>query len=177
MGIIFGANIGTTLTAQIIAFKVTKLTLLMIAVGFGMLFISRRDSVRQYGAMIMGLGLVFFGMSLMSGAMKPLRSYGPFLDLMISMENPLLGILVAAAFTGLVQFSSATTGVVIVMAGQGLISLNAGTPRNWPPKRRARSPVPTRFSTLPIQSSCCLSEPSSLGLSSFWCLTAATKGL
>lgn len=126
VGIIFGANIGTTLTAQIIAFKVSKLALLMIAVGFAMLFISRRDTVRQYGAMIMGLGLVFFGMSLMSGAMKPLRSYGPFLDLMVRMENPILGILVAAAFTALVQSSSATTGVVIAMAGQGLISLEAG---------------------------------------------------
>ncbi len=126
VGIIFGANIGTTLTAQIIAFKVTKVALLMIAVGFAMLFISRKDTVRQYGAMLMGLGLVFFGMSLMSSAMKPLRTYGPFLDLMVRMETPALGILVAAAFTGLVQSSSATTGVVIAMAGQGLISLEAG---------------------------------------------------
>ena len=126
VGIIFGANIGTTLTAQIIAFKVTKLALLMIAAGFAMLFISRRDQIKQYGAMIMGLGLVFFGMSLMSDAMKPLRTYAPFLDLMMRMENPALGILVAAAFTGLVQSSSATTGVVIAMAGQGLITLEAG---------------------------------------------------
>ena len=126
VGIIFGANIGTTLTAQIIAFKVTKLALLMIAVGFGMLFIGRKDRIRQYGAMVMGLGLVFYGMSVMSAAMKPLRSYEPFLDLMMRMENPALGIAVAAAFTGLVQSSSATTGVVIAMAGQGLISLPAG---------------------------------------------------
>ena len=126
VGIIFGANIGTTLTAQIIAFKVTKFSLLMIAVGFGMLFISGRDRTKQYGAMIMGLGLVFFGMSLMSNAMKPLRTYGPFLDLMMRMENPALGLLVAAVFTGLVQSSSATTGVVIAMAGQGLITLPAG---------------------------------------------------
>ena len=126
VGIIFGANIGTTLTAQIIAFKVTKFALLMIAVGFGMLFISAKEKTKQYGAMIMGLGLVFFGMGVMSGAMKPLRSYGPFLDLMGHMENPLLGILVAALFTSLVQSSSATTGVVIAMAAQGLISLNAG---------------------------------------------------
>ena len=98
----------------------------MIAGGFCLLFAGRRDTLRQYGAMIMGLGLVFFGMSLMSDAMRPLRSYEPFLDLMMRMENPLLGILVAAAFTALVQSSSATTGVVIAMAGQGLISLDAG---------------------------------------------------
>ena len=126
VGIIFGANIGTTITAQVIAFKVTKLALLMVAGGFGMLFISSKDKIRHYGAMLMGLGLVFFGMSLMSDAMKPLRTYGPFLDLMAQMENPALGILVAALFTALVQSSSATTGVVIAMASQGLISLPAG---------------------------------------------------
>ncbi|MBT6146545.1 MAG: Na/Pi symporter, partial [Gemmatimonadetes bacterium] len=65
VGIIFGANIGTTLTAQIVAFKVTKLALLMIAGGFGLLFLSKSDTKKQYGAMIMGLGLVFFGMSVM----------------------------------------------------------------------------------------------------------------
>ena len=128
VGIIFGANIGTTLTAQIIAFKVTKYAMLMIAGGFAALFLSSSERTKQYGAMVMGLGLVFFGMSIMSDAMKPLRTYQPFLDLMVSMANPLLGILVAAAFTGLVQSSSATTGVVIAMASQGLISLDAGIP-------------------------------------------------
>jgi phosphate:Na+ symporter len=126
IGIIMGANIGTTITAQIVAFKVTKAAMLMIGVGFGMLFVSKEDKVRQYGAMIMGLGMVFFGMSIMSDAMKPLRTFQPFLDFMIQMENPLVGIMVAAAFTGLIQSSSATTGIVIVMASQGLITLPAG---------------------------------------------------
>jgi phosphate:Na+ symporter len=75
----------------------------------------------------MGLGLVFFGMSVMSAAMKPLRSYQPFLTLMRDMGgNPILGILVSASFTALVQSSSATTGIVIVMASEELITLNAG---------------------------------------------------
>lgn len=126
VGVIMGANIGTTITAQIVAFKVTKAALLMIGIGFSMLFISKNDRTRQYGTMLMGLGMVFFGMSIMSDAMKPLRSFQPFLDLMIQMENPLIGILVAAAFTGLIQSSSATTGIVIVMASQGFISLPAG---------------------------------------------------
>ncbi len=126
IGVIMGANIGTTITAQIVAFKVTKAALLMIGVGFTMLFASKRESIRQYGAMLMGLGLVFFGMSVMSDAMSPLRTYQPFLDLMTTMENPLVGILVAAAFTGLVQSSSATTGIVIVMASQGFITLPTG---------------------------------------------------
>ena len=126
VGVIMGANIGTTITAQIVAFKVTKAALLMIGGGFSMLFISKNEKIKQYGAMLMGLGLVFFGMSVMSDAMKPLRSYQPFLDLMVQMENPLVGILIAAAFTGLVQSSSATTGIVIVMASQGFITLPAG---------------------------------------------------
>jgi len=126
IGVIMGANVGTTITAQIVAFQVTQYALLMIAAGFGMLFFFQREKVKQYGAMLMGLGLVFFGMGVMSDAMKPLRDYQPFLDLMISMETPLVGILVAAAFTGLVQSSSATTGIVIVMASQGFITLPAG---------------------------------------------------
>ncbi|MCP4406371.1 MAG: Na/Pi cotransporter family protein, partial [Gammaproteobacteria bacterium] len=126
VGVIMGANIGTTITAQIVAFKVTKAALLMIAVGFGMLFFSQQEKIKQWGGMLMGLGLVFFGMSVMSDAMKPLRAYQPFLDLMVQMENPLIGILIAAAFTGLIQSSSATTGIVIVMASQGFITLPAG---------------------------------------------------
>ena len=126
VGIIMGANIGTTITAQIVAFKVTKAALAMIAVGFGMIFLGKQDRIKQYGAILMGLGLVFFGMSIMSDAMKPLRGYEPFLDLMASLDNPLYGILVGAAFTALVQSSSATTGIVIVMASQGFVSLVAG---------------------------------------------------
>ncbi|MDJ0758140.1 MAG: Na/Pi cotransporter family protein [Woeseiaceae bacterium] len=126
IGVIMGANIGTTITAQIVAFKVTKAALLMIAIGFGLFFFTKRDVLRHYGGIVMGLGLVFFGMNIMSEAMQPLRDYQPFLDLMQRMESPLIGILIAAGFTALVQSSSATTAIVIVMAGQGLISLPAG---------------------------------------------------
>ena len=126
ISVIMGANIGTTITAQIVAFKVTKAALAMIAVGFAMNAASKHERTRQYGAMLMGLGMVFFGMSVMSDSMKPLRTYQPFLDLMTTMETPLVGILVAAAFTGLIQSSSATTGIVIVMASQGFITLPTG---------------------------------------------------
>ena len=126
IGVIMGANIGTTITAQIVAFKVTKAALAMIAVGFAFLFFSKRDTIRHYGGIVMGLGLVFFGMTVMSSAMEPLQAYQPFLNLMIRMENPAIGILVAAAFTALIQSSSATTAIVIVLASQGFISLPAG---------------------------------------------------
>ena len=126
IGVIMGSNIGTTITAQIVAFKVTKYALLLMAVGFGMLFSSKKEKIQQYGYMIMGLGMIFFGMGVMSDAMRPLRAYQPFLDLMSQMSNPIWGILVASLFTALIQSSSATTGVIIVLAMQGLITLQAG---------------------------------------------------
>ncbi len=121
--VIIGANIGTTITAQILAFKVTKLALFLIAIGFFVSFIPKNKKVRQYGFMIMGLGLVFFGMSTMSDGMKPLRSYEPFIQFMTTLQSPLYAACVGAAFTAVIQSSSATTGILIVMAGQGLLGL------------------------------------------------------
>ena len=126
IGVILGADIGTTVTAQIVAFKVTKYALLLVAVGFVLIFTGKTDQIKQYGALVMGLGMIFFGMGIMSEAMKPLRSYQPFVDMMQQVSHPAIGILVATVFTGLVQSSSATMGVVIAMALQGLITLEAG---------------------------------------------------
>lgn len=125
VAVIFGANIGTTITAQILAFNVTALALPVLSLGFFISFAARRKSTREYGRVLLGLGMVFFGMAIMSDAMRPLRSYQPFLDFMLSMDKPLLAMLVGAAFTALVQSSSATTGILIVMAGQGVIGLEA----------------------------------------------------
>jgi phosphate:Na+ symporter len=126
IGVILGADIGTTITAQIVAFKVTKYSLLLVAIGFLLIFASKAEKARQYGALIMGLGLIFFGMGVMSEGMRPLRDYEPFVQLMQNVSNPLVGILIATLFTGLVQSSSATMGVVIALALQGLITLEAG---------------------------------------------------
>jgi len=126
VGVIMGANIGSTFTAQIVAFNVTQYALILVAGGFLMLFVGKAENTRHYGSMVMGLGLIFYGMGVMGDAMLPLRSYQPFLDLMVRMENPLLGILIGAVFTGLVQSSAATTGIAIVMASAGLITLPAG---------------------------------------------------
>ena len=126
IGVIMGANIGSTMTAQIVAFNVTQYAMLPIAIGFGMIFFGKNESTKHGGAMLFGLGLLFGGMGIMSEAMYPLRSFPPFLDLMARMENPLLGILVGAGFTALVQSSAATTGIAIVMAAEGLMSLPAG---------------------------------------------------
>jgi phosphate:Na+ symporter len=126
VGVILGANVGTTVTAQIIAFKVTQYGLPMLTLGFAIDFTARRELTAQLGAMLMGLGMIFFGMDLMSGATGPLREYAPFIDAMGRIDSPLLAITAAALFTALVQSSSATTGIVIVLASQGFISLEAG---------------------------------------------------
>ena len=126
VGVILGADIGSTVTAQIIAFKVTKYALVAVALGFGMTITGRREHIKQYGTMILGLGLVFFGMQLMSDATNPLRTYQPFIALMQRMDNPLWGIVIALVFTGLVQSSAATIGIVIVLSSQGLVTLENG---------------------------------------------------
>ena len=126
IGVILGADIGTTITAQIVAFKVTKYALLLVAAGFLLIFTGRSEATKQYGVLFMGLGMIFFGMGIMSDGMRPLRTYEPFIALMQNVSHPLVGILVAAAFTGLIQSSSATMGVVIAMALQGLVTLEGG---------------------------------------------------
>ena len=126
IGVIMGANIGTTVTAQIIAFNVSRYSLLMVTLGFAVFFVGRREKVKKQGLAILGLGLVFFGMGIMGDAMTPLRGYPPFVEAMSHMESLGVGILTGAAFTALIQSSAATTGVVIVLSAQGLLSLPAG---------------------------------------------------
>jgi phosphate:Na+ symporter len=128
LGVILGADIGTTITAQLIAFKLTDYALVMIAVGFALTMFSKKESTKYVGEAILGFGILFFGMKLMSDAMNPLRTYLPFIDLLKGLENPLLGLLVGTLFTALIQSSSAFTGIVIVLAQQGLLTLEAGIP-------------------------------------------------
>jgi phosphate:Na+ symporter len=126
VGVIMGANIGSTVTAQLLAFNITAYALAPVAIGFFMLFAGRRDRVQQAGKMLMGLGLVFFGMGLMGEAMQPLRTYPPFIEVLSSMERPVLGVLVGCLFTALVQSSAATVGIAIALSSQGLLSLHGG---------------------------------------------------
>jgi len=128
LAVILGADIGTTITAQLIAFKLTDYALMMIAIGFGMQMLSKNENTKNIGNVILGFGILFFGMKLMSDAMKPLRTYPAFIQMLEGLETPLLGIMAGAVFTALVQSSSAFTGVVIVLAQQGLITLEAGIP-------------------------------------------------
>ncbi len=126
VGIIMGANIGSTFTAQVIAFNVSEYALFLVAGGFAMQTFSRQEQSKYYGGMFLGLGLIFFGMGIMTDAMIPLRTYPPFLEWMVQMEHPLVGLLIGALFTALIQSSAATAGLVIILASQGFISLPAG---------------------------------------------------
>jgi len=126
LGVILGANIGTTITAQIIAFKVTKIALLLVIIGYLATLVTNKEIYRAYGNIILGLGLIFLGMNFMSDGMLPLRSSDQFLNLMKNISNPGWGIMIGALFTALVQSSSATTGIVIILASQGLVSTQGG---------------------------------------------------
>lgn len=124
--VILGSNVGTTVTAQIIAFDVAGWALGIVAVGYLVAAIARKRTQRARGMAVLGLGLVFLGMTVMAESMDPLRAYEPFISAMEALDTALLAVAVGALFTAVVQSSSATTGVVIVLAGQGLISLEAG---------------------------------------------------
>lgn len=128
MGVILGADIGTTITAQMIAFKLTDYALLMVAMGFALKLVGKTEKKKSIGDIILGFGILFFGMKLMSDVMTPLRTFPGFINMMKDLENPFMGIFIGAIFTAIVQSSSATTGVLIVLAQQGLISLEAGIP-------------------------------------------------
>ncbi|MGF6288622.1 Na/Pi cotransporter family protein [Paraburkholderia youngii] len=122
---IMGANIGSTITAQIIAFDVSRLTPYMLSIGFVLHAFAPRELLRQIGRVVMGLGLLFMGIQLMGESTHPLRTYQPFIDAMQDMRNPLVGVIVGAVFTAIVQSSAATLAVVIALSGQGLMPLEA----------------------------------------------------
>jgi phosphate:Na+ symporter len=126
LAVILGADIGTTITAQLIAFQLTDYALAMVAAGFAMQMLSKSDKAKNIGEVVLGFGILFYGMKLMSGAMAPLRQDPGIMNLMQGLENPLMGLLAGTLFTAVVQSSSAATGILIVLAQQGMINLEAG---------------------------------------------------
>lgn len=125
IGIILGAAIGTTITAQIIAFKITDYSLVFIIIGFALYFLTRKRLLSEIGKAVLGFGLLFYGMHIMSEAMYPLRSYPPFIQIITHLENPVLGIFIGVILTALIQSSSAFIGILIILSMQGLITLEA----------------------------------------------------
>lgn len=126
VAIVMGSNIGSTLTAQLAAFQIAKYALLLVAVGFaGQVFLPS-ERLRHLFHALLGLGLLFVGMEIMSQSMQPLQHYPLFLQWMAQMRYAAFGLLAGAIFTALVHSSAATVGVVIALASQGLLDLKAG---------------------------------------------------
>ena len=128
IGVIYGCNIGTTLTVQLIAFNIADYAPMLIAVGFftSLIFGSKSQGIKFGGQIVFGFGLIFFGMGLMSDAMNPLRSVPAFTNLLTSIgEKPILGLVVATVFTAIIQSSGAAIGISIALATQGILTLKA----------------------------------------------------
>ncbi|MGL4762411.1 MAG: Na/Pi cotransporter family protein [Sarcina sp.] len=128
-GVIMGANIGTTITAQLVAFKLTDYAPLFIAVGALIVIAAKAKKRKELGNIILGFGLLFMGMAAMSSAMKPLASSPVFEQLVLSIgDNTLIGIIVGLGMTAVLQSSSATTGILISLATAGAINIEAALP-------------------------------------------------
>lgn len=121
--IIMGANVGTTITGQLIALDVGALAPLFAFIGVLMVVFIKKLHVQHYGQIIAGLGILFIGMGMMSGSMVPLRESQAFVELMTKFSNPLLGILAGAVFTAVIQSSSASVGILQALAVSGVIGL------------------------------------------------------
>lgn len=122
--IIMGANIGTTITGQLIALDIGAIAPLIAFIGVAMVVFLKKPMVHHVGTIFAGLGVLFIGMETMSTAMLPLREEPAFIELMTSFSNPLLGILAGALFTAIIQSSSASVGILQALARSGLIGLD-----------------------------------------------------
>ena len=121
--VIMGANIGTTITGQLIALDIGAIAPLFAFVGVALIVFIKKVTVHHYGQIIAGLGILFIGMEMMSSAMYPLRESEAFINLMTQFSNPIVGILVGMIFTALIQSSSASVGILQTLAMSGLIGL------------------------------------------------------
>ena len=123
-GVIMGANIGTTVTSQLIAFDLSKIAPLFVMIGVVMMMISKKVKVKRFGEVVLGFGILFVGLSTMSGAMSGFRNSQVIVDMLSSLDNHLLAIVIGFAITAILQSSSATVGIVLLMATQGLLHLD-----------------------------------------------------
>jgi len=128
MNVIMGASIGTTVTGIIVAFKLSEIAPLFVLAGVVMTSFMKQSKVKRMGLIVLGFGILFMGMGLMGDALKPLSNSEIFKEIIMKMENPLMGLLVGVAITSIIQSSSAFTGIVITLASQGMISVEAAIP-------------------------------------------------
>ncbi len=124
--VIIGSNVGTTLTAQVVALNVADFSLGIVAIGGIATLLARSDRSRSTAAVVVGIGLVFLGLEAMKLALLPLRESQMVLDAMSGLDNVWLALVVGAIIAAVIQSSTATTGIAVVVAGTGLLSLPAG---------------------------------------------------
>lgn len=124
-GVIMGANIGTTITAQLIAFKLSDVAPVILFAGMLMSVFVKKRAIERIGNIILGFGVLFVGLSLMAQAMKPLQDSEAFRSFLVSFKSPVVGVLVGAAFTAVIQSSSASIGILQTLAMIGLIGLDS----------------------------------------------------
>ena len=125
VGIIMGANIGTTITGQLVALNISAMAPVIAFIGFVLHSFSKDSRKASLGQAIMGLGFLFMGMDFMSNAMKPLREYPGFVTMMTKFQNPVFGVLAGTLITAIIQSSSAALGILQAIANQGVIPLRS----------------------------------------------------
>ena len=123
--VIMGANIGTTITGQLIALDIGAIAPLFAIAGVGAIMFIKSEKVHHISSILAGLGILFMGMDMMGAAMSPLKESEAFISLMTKFDNPLLGILVGALFTAVIQSSSASVGILQALASTGMIPLSS----------------------------------------------------
>jgi len=125
-GVIMGANIGTTITGQLIAFNLSDIAPLILFIGMLFYVFVRRRSLVRIGEIVLGFGVLFVGLSLMAQDMDALREMESFHRLLVSFKNPVIGVLFGTLFTAIIQSSSAAVGILQTLATLGLVSLDTG---------------------------------------------------
>ena len=126
MGIVLGANIGTTVSSQIIAMDFGKYSPIFLLIGFILLFIAKSEKISNIGKSILYFGVLFFGLYTMENAVEPLKDEAFFAEWMKKTESPVLGAIIGAIVTLVIQSSSATVGMAIILSKKGILSLTGG---------------------------------------------------
>lgn len=129
IGVIMGANVGTTVTAQLVSFDLEAIAPVAVGIGVIIHMVTKSEKLKSYAEILIGFGILFVGMTYMKDAMSPLREVPAFKDMLVNFgHNPILGILMGFTLTLLVQSSSASIGILLALASQGMLPLEAALP-------------------------------------------------
>lgn len=123
-GVIFGANIGTTVTSQLVSFNLSKIAPLFVLIGVVMVSFIKNETAKKIGDIILGFGVLFMGLSTMSSSMSSLKESQEVVNALAGLDNPFLAVLLGTAVTSVIQSSSVTVSIILLMANQGLLELN-----------------------------------------------------